>query len=73
MARLESKIDVNGDAFRQQRADMLACVGELRAIEEKVRETELAARDKFHARGPVGIEGLTSLKWIVLGDGEIRS
>ncbi|MBC5785559.1 glutamate-5-semialdehyde dehydrogenase [Ramlibacter sp. USB13] len=28
--------------------------------------------DKFHARGPVGIEGLTSLKWIVLGDGEIR-
>lgn len=29
--------------------------------------------DKFHARGPVGIEGLTSLKWIVLGDGEVRS
>ncbi|MBF5007757.1 glutamate-5-semialdehyde dehydrogenase [Diaphorobacter caeni] len=28
--------------------------------------------DKFHARGPVGIEGLTSLKWIVLGEGEIR-
>jgi glutamate-5-semialdehyde dehydrogenase len=29
--------------------------------------------DKFHARGPVGIEGLTSLKYIVLGQGEIRS
>jgi glutamate-5-semialdehyde dehydrogenase len=29
--------------------------------------------DKFHARGPVGIEGLTSLKYIVLGDGEVRS
>lgn len=29
--------------------------------------------DKFHARGPVGIEGLTSLKWVVLGDGDIRS
>ena len=29
--------------------------------------------DKFHARGPVGLEGLTSLKWVVLGDGEIRS
>ena len=29
--------------------------------------------DKFHARGPVGIEGLTSLKWIVLGNGELRS
>ena len=28
--------------------------------------------DKFHARGPVGLEGLTSLKWIVLGEGEIR-
>ena len=28
--------------------------------------------DKFHARGPVGLEGLTSLKWIVLGHGETR-
>ena len=28
--------------------------------------------DKFHARGPVGIEGLTSLKYVVLGAGEIR-
>jgi len=28
--------------------------------------------DKFHARGPVGLEGLTSLKFIVLGDGQIR-
>lgn len=28
--------------------------------------------DKLHARGPVGIEGLTSLKWIVLGQGEVR-
>ena len=29
--------------------------------------------DKFHARGPVGIEGLTSLKYVVLGDGELRT
>ncbi len=29
--------------------------------------------DKFHARGPVGLEGLTSLKYVVLGDGQIRS
>jgi glutamate-5-semialdehyde dehydrogenase len=29
--------------------------------------------DKFHARGPVGIEGLTSLKWVVLGQGEVRT
>lgn len=28
--------------------------------------------DKLHARGPVGLEGLTSLKYIVLGDGHIR-
>lgn len=29
--------------------------------------------DKFHARGPVGIEGLTSLKYVVLGNGEVRT
>ena len=29
--------------------------------------------DKLHARGPVGLEGLTSLKWVVLGHGELRS
>ncbi len=28
--------------------------------------------DKLHARGPVGLEGLTSLKWVVFGHGEIR-
>nr|WP_040363407.1 glutamate-5-semialdehyde dehydrogenase [Congregibacter litoralis] len=29
--------------------------------------------DKLHARGPVGLEGLTSEKYVVLGDGQIRS
>ncbi len=29
--------------------------------------------DKFHARGPVGLEGLTSVKFIVLGDGHTRT
>ena len=29
--------------------------------------------DKLHARGPVGLEGLTSVKYVVLGNGEVRS
>jgi glutamate-5-semialdehyde dehydrogenase len=29
--------------------------------------------DKLHARGPVGLEGLTSLKWVVFGNGSIRT
>jgi glutamate-5-semialdehyde dehydrogenase len=29
--------------------------------------------NKLHARGPVGLEGLTSQKWIVLGDGQVRA
>jgi glutamate-5-semialdehyde dehydrogenase len=29
--------------------------------------------DKLHARGPVGLEGLTSLKFVVLGDGHVRT
>ncbi|MGD2082968.1 MAG: glutamate-5-semialdehyde dehydrogenase [Chromatiales bacterium] len=29
--------------------------------------------DKFHARGPVGLEGLTSVKFVVLGDGHVRT
>jgi len=31
------------------------------------------SNDKLHARGPVGLEGLTSLKYIVKGDGSIRT
>ena len=28
--------------------------------------------DKLHARAPVALEGLTSLKWVVIGNGQIR-
>jgi len=31
------------------------------------------SNDKLHARGPVGLEGLTSLKYVVLGNGEVRT
>ena len=30
------------------------------------------SNDKLHARGPVGLEGLTSLKYVVFGNGEVR-
>jgi glutamate-5-semialdehyde dehydrogenase len=30
------------------------------------------SNDKLHARGPVGLEGLTSLKYVVLGQGQVR-
>ena len=31
------------------------------------------SNDKIHARGPVGLDGLTTYKWIVLGQGEVRA
>jgi glutamate-5-semialdehyde dehydrogenase len=31
------------------------------------------SNDKLHARGPVGLEGLTSLKYVVFGHGEVRT
>jgi len=51
MAVIRSKIDTSSEAYAKNRADMLACVAELRAIEGKVRDTEERAREKFTKRG----------------------
>ncbi len=53
MAVIQSKIDTTSEAFAKNRADMLACVADLRAIEGKVRETELRAKDKMEKRGQI--------------------
>jgi geranyl-CoA carboxylase beta subunit len=51
MPVIESKIDVGGAAFRQNRDDMLAKIAEFRAIEAKGRAEEESKREKFHKRG----------------------
>ena len=51
MSVIESKVDVNGAAFKQNREDMLAKIGEFRAIEEKGRHEEESKRARFHKRG----------------------
>src|ERR1043165_7787261 len=51
MPVIESKVDVNGAAFKQNRDDMLAKIAEFRAIEAKGRAEEESKREKFHGRG----------------------
>lgn len=51
MPRITSRIDPGSESFKVNRADMLARVSELRAIEAKVRNTENQAKEKFHKRG----------------------
>lgn len=51
MPRITSRIDPGSESFKANRADMLARVSELRAIEAKVRNTENQAKEKFHKRG----------------------
>jgi len=48
---LVSQIDPASSAFTTQRKEMLARVAELRAIEQKSRDTEQQAREKFQQRG----------------------
>src|ERR1700735_116559 len=50
MPVIESKIDPNSEAFRTNREQMLALIGEFRALEQKVRDVSNAKRDRFRAR-----------------------
>ncbi|MGC1348695.1 MAG: carboxyl transferase domain-containing protein [Xanthobacteraceae bacterium] len=50
MPIIESRVDPNSEGFRANRAQMLALVGEFRALEQKVRDVSNAKRDRFRAR-----------------------
>jgi geranyl-CoA carboxylase beta subunit len=51
MAAIESLIDSTAETFQRNRADMLACLAEVRAVEQMVRDTETAQTQKFRKRG----------------------
>ena len=50
MPIIESRIDPNSESFRSNREQMLALIGEFRALEQKVRDASNARRDRFRAR-----------------------
>ena len=50
MPVIESKIDPNSEAFRTNREQMLALIGEFRALEQKVRDVSNSKRKRFRAR-----------------------
>lgn len=51
MAVLKSNLNTNSDAFRQNREDMLALIGKVRGLEQKVRDTSNSKADVFKSRG----------------------
>src|ERR1700733_7920405 len=51
MAILESTIAPSSDAYRANRAGMLALISRMRALEERTRAASAAAKDRFHKRG----------------------
>ena len=51
MAIIESRIDPNSDAFRANRAQMLALIEQFRSLEQRVRDASNAQRDRFSKRG----------------------
>ena len=50
MPVVESRIDPNSESFRSNREQMLALIGEFRALEQKVRDVSNARRERFRAR-----------------------
>src|SRR5664279_6509685 len=51
MAILESTIAPSSDAYKANRAGMLALISRMRALEERARAASAAAKDRFHKRG----------------------
>src|ERR1700721_3338877 len=51
MAILESTIAPSSDAYKANRAGMLALISRMRALEERTRAASAAAKDRFHKRG----------------------
>ena len=50
MPIIESRVDPSSESFRVNREQMLALIGEFRALEQKVRDVSNAKRDRFRAR-----------------------
>jgi geranyl-CoA carboxylase beta subunit len=50
MPVIESNIDPGSEAFRANREQMLALIGEFRALEQKVRDVSNSKRERFRAR-----------------------
>src|SRR5271167_3281981 len=50
MPIIESRVDPNSETFRTNREQMLALIGEFRALEQKVRDFSNSKRDRFRAR-----------------------
>src|SRR6201985_2492570 len=50
MSIIESRVDPKSEAFRANREQMLALIGEFRALEQKVRDASNARRERFRAR-----------------------
>ena len=50
MPIIESRVDPQSESFRANREQMLALIGEFRALEQKVRDASNARRDRFRAR-----------------------